>query len=400
MKHRTNYTDIYWFIGVVAAVFLTFFLLYQTSRGATRYDVYRLSAGGEIDTVMIYWNVMHGGASQIVKGDTVTTFTGWDSVSLSDTTNYKVIRLWHFTDDADGIYWGDDYVLPFRTGDTIQRAASTLISSDNIGVNFSDIAGTIDAVEINNNVFSRIGQETADSVGAGITATVSDADKQEIAALVDDTLTTNHGSGSWQTGGTGSGLYLDSLVFYDSAYNAMIPYVTYDVADGATGASQAKAGTGSDGIGAFSADAGTYRVISASAGYTIATDYVATAADQTDTIFGYRYVPSAPSADNVCIVYGWARFGNGVVDDAAKVVFSPTSSEAYNRCDTTFISPKGLPQNTDANGYFQKELYYSYCMTTTGSDSLQWNVSIQYSDGSTKLFQIWVPQQESYKIVP
>lgn len=135
-------------------------------------------------------------------------------------------------------------------------------------------------------------------------ATVSTADKQEIAGYVDDTLTEKHGAGAWTTGGTGAGSNTVTIYATDtSGTDTRINFVEITVKTMA-GVTDAVMTTGSSGYATFTLQADTFIFIGKRPDYVWITDTIVITTNQTDSIVGYDVplpTPSDPSFATVVL---------------------------------------------------------------------------------------------------
>jgi hypothetical protein len=127
------------------------------------------------------------------------------------------------------------------------------------------------------------------AAGTGsITASISDDDKKEIAGYVDDTLTTNHGSGYWTASGLGTGAYSVTVVLVDTVGDTTVRgQLVY--ANNLSQSSQPHKGTtSSSGEIVFNLDAGDWVVFTTAPGYAENLDTITVTGSQTDTLSIYK----------------------------------------------------------------------------------------------------------------
>lgn len=188
-----------------------------------------------------------------------------------------------------------------------------------------------------------------------------------IAAEVDDTLTTNHGSGSWQTGGTGSGLY--SVWFYaiDSSANDTLSGVSV-VLQNAAGTQIATGTTNDSGYVEMLVD-GSIRILGyLSPAYTFDAASATITANDTINVLGYPNTIASPTDPDYCRAYAYLKH---ISDDWAQdiiVTVNRVSGAATNTTNGFTIMPLHRVDTTNASGYFYFDLLQTqyYDDTTKG----------------------------------
>jgi len=133
--------------------------------------------------------------------------------------------------------------------------------------------------------------------------------------------------------------------------------------------------------------------------YTFATDTIAVASGGgTDTVWMTVFSPSAPVRSGGCVLYGWTAGITGDTLVGAKFTITPITNN-LNWVDSTgiIVSIKTETDLTDANGYFELEVYRSDYLTGQGwngtatSDTLKYNIELTKSGyGTYKLVNQYI----------
>jgi len=201
----------------------------------------------------------------------------------------------------------------------------------------------------------------------GAAGGLSAGDYTKIADTTDAILTAAHGSGSWQTGGTGSGLY--SVWFYaiDSSASDTLSNVTV-VIQNAAGTQLASGTTNDSGYVELQVD-GSIRIIAAlSPAYSFDAASATVAANDTIDISGYPNVIASPSDPDYCRAYAYLKEITDDWADGIIVTVDRVTGAATNTSSGFTIMPLHRTDTTDAAGYFYFDLLQTqyYDDTTKG----------------------------------
>lgn len=205
----------------------------------------------------------------------------------------------------------------------------------------------------------------------------------------------------------GAGPYAVTFTVYDSTNSAPVLGAHVTVKNQAQTAIVARTlDGGTDDNGDFTAglESVWVKVITRATGFifTIVNDSFFIDSTEVDTIFGYAFIPSAPTGDSTCTVYGW------IVDDPSdtvskvegKIVTFMTANDVFDICNNKAILNTSTSDYTDSMGYFEKELTFSSCLALYG-DTIAPTTPIQYTvdiqDGKQG-YIITVPDSATYRI--
>lgn len=193
-------------------------------------------------------------------------------------------------------------------------------------------------------------------------ASISTADKEDIAQLVLDTATAY--PGIFYGPGAGSGGNAVIIGCLDtSGTDVLITGVTVTVRTLA-GVDYAKLTTASNGYtAAFGLGTDSYVFICNKEGYTFSVDTIAISGNATDTVQGRNYAVASPSAADVSRAYAWVRDAAGEIVSEAVLYATPEGQTIQDTCNNTTIVRKEMrsqPSDSDS-GYIYLDLTKSKC---------------------------------------
>ena len=213
------------------------------------------------------------------------------------------------------------------------------------------------------------------------TATISTADKADIASFTNDTLTAQHGAGSWSAS-TGSGavtvrIQATDTTGTDSILTADVT-VTIRTLGGVLDAVQT---TNSGGYADFTLPSDSMVIYGYRSGYLWYTDTIVVSVQDTVILYGKNIFSTA----SLCVVYGWLKNAqNNPVYGAVVTGNRTTSRYAVDSYNPVIIPNTSVYAITDTLGYFELLLRTtgSYSDTTKGF----YNISSTY--GGSEIFSV------------
>lgn len=152
-------------------------------------------------------------------------------------------------------------------------------------------------------------------------ATISSTDKKEIAHFAEETLKVHHGTGSYLTGGAGSGIYTVDVYAFDTlgGTTTAVEGATVDFRLWGLGQpSHRTVNTWPSGAGRIATNVGSLAVRIVDNPFYIfptAWDSLSWTADYSDSIYGYLNVPAAATSPNY--VRAYVDIGEGIIDSAS-----------------------------------------------------------------------------------
>ena len=292
-------------ITAVVAFLIVMIVLLVDAWGST--VQYPIAFGGDYDSVRIYWWEKIGADWDSAGSMKISSFPLTDSIALGDTADYKII-YWYY-EGADELPAGE--FIRFTGGE----------------------------------------------------ATVSGAAMAAIADSVDSAIIVSHGLGAYTTGGTGAGAYSVTIVTVDTAASdtVPVPHVSVVVRNAAQNTVLAGGNTDVNGELEANLDAAAHVFIASETGYTWPTyDTHTVAGTQTDTIWGYRYIPTAPSDTYLCRLWGYIRDIENKKPYKADIIVTP-KGDTSNTCDNVILGSMPSSTQSDTAGYFQIDILWSSC---------------------------------------
>lgn len=239
------------------------------------------------------------------------------------------------------------------------------------------------------------------SVYQGAAGSVTDA---SIAAEVNSVLTTDHGAGSWQTGGSGSGLNTVVVYTIDTSASPDDTLTNIPVAiNNLTGSFEAGGTTGSSGNVVVKLNSDDW--IGTAGSNIIAylfDDFPFTVSTNPDTVSILGYAVSFPSG--VTQVFGTI---NGIMfsPDSGAIVTARLLKGGTLHSDGSIISPFQVGDTTDALGLFSFKVIPSPDLLADTSrtgvtvlDSVFYEFKIQKSNGKITRRIVYVPDTGSWEL--
>lgn len=192
--------------------------------------------------------------------------------------------------------------------------------------------------------------------------------------------------------GNGSGAYAYSLVTYDALLEQVITSVSVAIRNLEQTALVASGATNSSGRVSFNLDAGMYLAVARAPGYLFETnDTIVVSSVATDTVFGTQFDPGVPPGVELCRVYGHLYDLSGIPRPGISVSASLPSGVV--RFSGVIVSPAGIADTTDEEGYFFLDLIPSDLLTPSGT---LYEFSISRTDGTILRQRAAVPNQTSW----
>ena len=187
--------------------------------------------------------------------------------------------------------------------------------------------------------------------------------------------------------GSGSGLYSCRLMVVDSTVGQIIPGVKIVVRNLSQTALIASGSTDFDGYAGFNLDLDTFLVIPFAPGYIFESyDTLLVTGAGTDTIYGYRFDPGAPTLPEICRVYGFLfDISGGREKGAAITAWLPSG---VSRVGAGIISPFRKSTVSDSTGYFYLDLIPSINLIPGNG---KYEITITRTDGTILRERITVP---------
>ncbi|MEW5795794.1 MAG: carboxypeptidase-like regulatory domain-containing protein [Candidatus Zixiibacteriota bacterium] len=191
----------------------------------------------------------------------------------------------------------------------------------------------------------------------------------------------------------GSGAYSISVIAYDSANDLTVAGVRLAVRNLEQSSLLAAGATNSSGRAGFNLDAGSYLITATAPGYMFeAYDTISVTGGQTDTVRGVRFDPGAPSAPDLCRVYGYLLSTEGQAESGVAVTAWLPSG--VTTLSGIIISPSSVATATDNYGYFYLDLVPSQLMT----GGPLYEITISRADGAILRKRVSVPDQETWQL--
>lgn len=208
-------------------------------------------------------------------------------------------------------------------------------------------------------------------------------------------LETDHGAGSWTTGGAGSGSETITYVAVDtSGTDEAVENVQITVTNPAGSADWAALSNPS-GETVFSLDVDSgYTIQGNVPGYIfpIFTDSIT--GDKTDTLFGYNRVIGSPGGANRCRVYGYLSDLGANYIQRAKVTATLDENKVRDTCAGTWVFDRSEAANpTGSDGYFYIDLTYSSCI-----EGKIYTLTVSKTGESDESVEITVPDEATYEV--
>jgi hypothetical protein len=227
--------------------------------------------------------------------------------------------------------------------------------------------------------------------------TLARQDLYQIAAAAADSVLADslHYQGTCSgSSGAGSGAYSVSLMAYDSANHQTIGSVNIAVRNLLQSALIASALTDNDGFALFNLDATSYLAIADAPGFVFtAFDTVNISGAGSDTLFGYRFDPGAPSSPSLCRVYGYIYDINGLPEAGAAVRALIPSGTV--RSGEIVVAPNAVSTVTDSLGYFALDLIPSDSLDPSHT---KYEFTISLADGTILRQRVRVPSNSSWRL--
>lgn len=338
-------------------------------------------------------------------------------------------------------------------GDTINREASTLTSSDRVGLDLDNVTGTLDNAEIGVGAIANTqladGAISASKVqdytinaykiaGNAITATkiADDAvaefwtfdtsgvsngmgamlkdtaayqgsaaalDSAAIAGWVWNTPQNNHASlGTFGRNldapitslSTGGGAQSLRVVCYDSTLDVVIPYAGVTIHNISQTALLGVGRTSAEGDVVFGLDAESCVVRAFVSGYSFnAGDTVTLSDTEIDTVFGYWFDPGGPALPNLCRVYGHIYGVDGAPLSGLTVTASLPKGTVQS--GAVVVSPTMVTTVSDSTGYFYLDVIPSVSLMPPDS---KYELTITQSGSTIFRRRTLVPNLTSWRL--
>ncbi len=194
--------------------------------------------------------------------------------------------------------------------------------------------------------------------------------------------------------GSGSGVYSQTIVAFDSTLEQVIPFVNMAVRNLDQTSLLAVGATGSDGHVSFNLDGGSYLVVASAAGYIFeANADLEVTGNSIDTVYGDQFDPGMPPSPNLCRVYGHLYDLSGAAEQGATVTASLPSGVV--RFDGVIVSPSVMMATTDSEGYFCLDLIPTNLLTPAGT---LYEFAINRSDGTILRQRVVVPESNDWRL--
>ncbi len=338
-------------------------------------------------------------------------------------------------------------------GDTIRREASTLVSTDRIGVDLTNVVGTLDAGEIgvaaignqqlgdgaisagkiqdyaitaykiagsalssskfSDDAIEKFWECDSSRISAGMGAMLKDTaayqgsagsiDSAAVAGWVWNTPQANHEIhatfGDYLDApvsalSTGTGAHAVTVISYDSTRDAVIPYAGITVHDVSHSALLAVGRTAADGAITFHLDADSCVFAAFVSGYMFTgLDTVALAETDEDTVYASWFDPGAPVSPDLCRVYGHVYGVDGL--PLGGVTVTAALPKGTVRAGTVLVSPASVSTTTDADGYFTLDVIPTAALLPPDT---RYEVSIVQAGGTILRKRVIVPDQSSWRL--
>ncbi|MFH0930317.1 MAG: hypothetical protein V1890_00055 [Candidatus Zixiibacteriota bacterium] len=259
---------------------------------------------------------------------------------------------------------------------------STLIASDNIGINWADITNP-------STVQSLIGTRIkyVDSLGeeiAGGSATNPDTIANHVWIWNTRTLTSGVGTGANQV----------VITTKQSSDSTPIASVQVQVLNYEQTATAGLLTTNPSGQATFALDNAIYKVRMFKPGWQFTVpESLVVSGNSSATLYASAFDPGLPPSAELCRVYGWIKDLKGlpvvgaVID--AKIVSTPL------RYQSVLISPYYKTTNTDSEGYWYLDLYPNSKLSPS---STQYDFTIYIPYGTILKLKSTVPEQSSWEL--
>jgi hypothetical protein len=259
---------------------------------------------------------------------------------------------------------------------------STLIASDNIGINWADITNP-------STVQSLIGTRIkyVDSLGeeiAGGSTTNPDTIANHVWIWNTRTLTSGVGTGANQV----------VITTKQSSDSTPIASVQVQVLNYEQTATAGLLTTNPSGQATFALDNAIYKVRMFKPGWQFnVPESLVVSGNSTATFYASVFDPGLPPSAELCRVYGWIKDLKGlpvvgaVID--AKIVSTPL------RYQSVLISPYYKTTNTDSEGYWYLDLYPNSKLSPS---STQYDFTIYIPYGTILKLKSTVPEQSSWEL--
>lgn len=210
-------------------------------------------------------------------------------------------------------------------------------------------------------------------------ATISSADKWEIADYSEQVAADSHGVGSWTTGGAGSGIYTINIYAFDTlggtttaVEGAIVDFRLW----GLGYPSHRSVYSGASGGSRIATNVGSLAVrIAHLPFYIFPTTYdsLSWTADYSDSIYGYLNMPAAATSPNY--VRAYVDVGEGIIDSASGSMIPRNAIQLYLELvgsstlndGSWMIVPKRQVKSPDANGRVNFIIPANTVLTPEGS---------------------------------
>ena len=277
-----------------------------------------------------------------------------------------------------------------RIGDTISRDASTLTTSDNIGLNWADIENSSAVTYLSNTVLSGVQSVDTASISRSVwNDNVIDPSNRRIR-YVDST------GSVVSIPSFGTGAYACSLYYRNDSDTAAIGGVFCRVMNGSQTATCAIGMTNADGLVVMSLDSEDYCIWSSKTGVVfqeLPSTLVINAPSTADTVWGSLFDPGEPSSPSLCRVYGWVRnlAGEAIHD----VTITAEVKQDPLRSGTVLIAPHYRSVETDSSGYWFLDLIPSGDLDPESTD---YTFSIHSESGVIGIKKVRVPSDPNWEL--
>ena len=187
--------------------------------------------------------------------------------------------------------------------------------------------------------------------------------------------------------GSGSGIYAQALVVYDTAIGQPVSGVNVLIRNLTQSSLAASGNSDVNGYSTFNLNADSFLVIGYAPGYSFeAFDTLVVTGNSVDTIFGYQIDIGNPAEPNLCRVYGYLYGITGLPETGAGV--SATIPTGDVRSGNLIISPFTKSTTTDSLGYFYLDLIPSDSLIPAGQ---KYEITINRTDGTVLRQRIEIP---------
>ncbi|KAA3634868.1 MAG: hypothetical protein DWP97_06130 [Calditrichaeota bacterium] len=187
--------------------------------------------------------------------------------------------------------------------------------------------------------------------------------------------------------GSGSGIYAQSVVVYDTANGQPVSGVNVLIRNLAQSTLIASGNSDVYGYSTFNLNADSFLIVGYAPGYLFeAFDTLVVTGNSVDTIFGYQIDIGNPVEPNLCRVYGYLYGITGLPEVGAGVTAALSTGDV--RSGSLIISPFSKSTTTDSLGYFYLDLIPSDSLSPVNQ---KYEFTISRTDGTVLRQRIEIP---------